>query len=837
MDGVKLFPYCLERSTNVPKAALEAIECPELPEAAEAYRTSAAQLQAVGEEGIKTLEHAYSLCQNPDILKAKRKMMGHKTVTNGDKFAGSEYEDLINLYNRKVEETLRAEGKYRILFAECLDRNRDAMRSFFADNPYVLRTLPLINKDFIFKLNKYLNVPVKQHNADIRKLDHQLIRLFTRATMKTSPFSFLTSTCLFDLENGEQGKSEGLRSLCEANNYIIKAIYDFIIEKPHFASQVDYRLNAHQDYGECYIFLYQRDYEKGKVYKTVDGTVRMSKKGIVELIAEQFGNRVFSFDELLHIFTENGVDADKAKEIIHQKLIMNHILTPHLSIDDTKEDIFREFERKTSALTDDETGTLEKVRCRIREYETLIRQFTGADWRDRFTAVERMDRLVTEIEEILDRKFVHNILLYEDSVYEKPRKPITAEDITGTELDKLQKYFRIFDQGILSYVLFSEMFLEKYGDTRIPADDLDVYKLFVEASSKLTNVWKDNFSEISFNTGEKIRTISGLKKEMYARIQSSKDRKEPQDLKVFIDEATEKYPEIFNTDIDSATFFLQKAEEAGELIINKVYKGQLLFFTRFLKLFDADRSKINDYSRYSFGPNPAEITESFGFNANVHGKIFDRRLVLNLTDQNDPTEADVRIGDCYFYYDREKKLVKLGHDALGEVNGAYLGSLAYNLMPIPLRTINGMQPSTRFDTAFLNLWEKERNEGLIADHIPRTQYGKIVFIREQYLLNSIYDLSKPADELYLEILADFEQNGLPTRFFIRPYINGDDFDFYNMGRTALKPQYIDLKSPLLFHELLRELENQKQFVLEEIYPDNREDEYIYEYQTEQTLYR
>ena len=58
-----------------------------------------------------------------------------------------------------------------------------------------------------------------------------------------------------------------------------------------------------------------------------------------------------------------------------------------------------------------------------------------------------------------------------------------------------------------------------------------------------------------------------------------------------------------------------------------------------------------------------------------------------------------------------------------------------------------------------------------------------------------------------------------------------------MGRTALKPQYIDLKSPLLFHELLRELENQKQFVLEEIYPDNREDEYIYEYQTEQTLYR
>ena len=58
-----------------------------------------------------------------------------------------------------------------------------------------------------------------------------------------------------------------------------------------------------------------------------------------------------------------------------------------------------------------------------------------------------------------------------------------------------------------------------------------------------------------------------------------------------------------------------------------------------------------------------------------------------------------------------------------------------------------------------------------------------------------------------------------------------------MGRTALKPQYIDLDSPLLFQELLREMENQKQFVLEEIYPDNRDDEYICEYQAEQTLYR
>ena len=836
MDGVKLFPYCLERSTNVPKAELKAIECPELPEAAENCRNSASRLKAASEEGVKTLEHAYSLCQNPDILKAKRKMMAGKPVTNADKFAGSEYEALINRYNLQVEEAWQAENRYRTLYTECLDRNREALRTFFKEDHLVLRSLPLINKDFIYKLNKYLEVPVKQHNADIRKLDHQLIRLFTRATMKTSPFSFLTSVCLYDPETEEQEQGEELRSICEANNYIVKAIYDFILEKPHFACQVSYRLNAHQNYGDSCIFLYQRDYEKGKVYKTVDGTVRLARKGIIELICERFGNRVFRYDELLGLFTENGMEEAKAREFIEQKLIRNHVLTPHLGIDDTKENIFSEFEEKTAVLADDEEGTLKKIRDRISEYEKLVKEFRDADWRGRFTAVDRMDRLVAEIEEVLGRKFVHNIQLYEDSVYDKPKKPLTTGQLKDSGLDKLQRYFRIFDQSVLGYVLFSEMFLEKYGDRKVPADDLDVYKLFVEASTKLTGVWVDNFSTISFDAGDKIRTISAMKKDMYAEILGRKGQKGPQDLKAFIDAEVAGHPEIFDEDIDSATFYLQKAGKEGELVINKVYKGQLLFFVRFLKLFNEDSGKIRDYCRYAFGPNPAEITESFGFNANVHRRIFDRRLVLNLTDQNDVTDGDIPISECYFRYDPEKKLVKLGHDALGEVNGVFLGSLAINLMPIPLRTVNGMQPSTRFDPSYLNLWEKDRHEGLIADHIPRTQYGQLVFIREQYLLNSIYDLTRPADELYLDILADFEKAGLPKRFFIRPYINGEDFDFYNMGRTALKPQYIDLDSPLLFQELLREMENQKQFVLEEIYPDNREDEYICEYQAEQTLY-
>lgn len=834
--NTKMFPYCLERSTNMKKDKIKEIECLDLLECVTAYKDAMELQSNIARECIAVLEHAYSVCQNPDILKAKRKMAAEKRITRTDISLGADCDAAIKKYNLQIEKTQHLAEAYRNLYSERLKDNRRVMRSFIEENDEVLRTLPLINKDFIYKLEKYLEIPVDEHNAKIRKLDHQLIRLFTRATMKTSPFSFLTSVCLYDFECDSIEKKDRIHSICEVNNYIIKAVYDFLIQKIHFAKQVKYRLNAYKEYDDSYIFLYQRDYEKGKVYKTVDGTARMKKTGIIQLLVERFKDKVFYFNDLVELFTANGIEQEKTEDIIYKKFILSNIITPDESIDDTKSDIYDDFYLKTGTLADDKEKTLEKVCYGIKEYERNVKQFVEADWKRRFAIVQTLDELVSEIEKVLECEFVHNILLYEDSVYEKPGNPVFKKDIEKYDLNKLQRCFRIFDQSVLTYLLFSELFVEKYGDMRVNAADLDVYKLFVEAASMLSDVWKDNFSAISFEAGEKIRKISELKKCIYSIVEERKEQTDPQDIKELIDEIIEKNPDIFDTDIDSATIFFQKSEN-GDLVINKVYKGQLLFFTRFLKLFEEDSKKIHQYCEVAFGKNPLEITESFGFNANVHKQIFDKRLVLNLTDQNDRTEQDILINNCYFYYDYEKKLVKLGNDDMGEVNGVYLGSLAYNLMPIPLRTINGMQPTTRFDASYLNLWDTKRTEQLVADHFPRMKYGNVVFMREQYLVNSIYNLKKPLEELYMEILLDFKNAGLPLKFFIRPYINGSDFDFYNMGRTSLKPQYIDLSSPLLFQELLREMENQKQFVIEEIYPDNKTDAFIYEYEIEQTLYR
>lgn len=828
------FPYCLERSTNVKKGTLEKLECKDLITSIEAYERIEKELNALQTLCVKTLEQAYSKQRDPNILKIKRKISAQKIVSTSFEFLSDVETDLIKRYNAQLEKCRVHMESYRNLYSRCLNRNRHYVRSVVEQNADILRTLPLINKDFIYKLDRYMSIPVDKHTRKVRKLDRQMVHLFTRAAIKTSPFSFLTSVCLYALHGTGKHNHEERASLCEINNYILKAIYDFIIQREHFAKQIEYRLSAHKEYADRYVFLYQKDYEKGKVYKTVDATVSVKKDSIIDLVVSRFGESVFHYEDLLNFFVEHGARPQQAADMIYKEFILRKLIVPCAGIDDTHGNIYEDFYEKTAKLKDDAERRLHSVLEKVHAYEQNVSQFAHADYRMRFQLVQTLDSLLNEIETILEKKFAHSILLYEDSMYISPKKPIYAQELEKYEWEKLQLFFNCFDQNALTYLLFSEMFAEKFGEKQVQASNLEVYKLFVEAVSRLTDIWKDNFNRISFATSDKIRRITEINQAFFDIICRCKKKREPQNIKTWIDEMVRTNQDLFCHEIDSATVFFQKSD-SGELVLNKVYKGQLLFFTRFLKLFPADEDKIQKYCRKAFDPNPFEITESFGFNANVHQRIFKHRLVLNITERNDVAQDDIPVEECFFYYDTEKKLVKLKHKDIGKINGVFLGSLAQNLMPISLRTINGMQPSTRFDTTFLNFWNTAKKDTLIADHIPRIQYGNIVFLREQYLINSIYDLSKPVEELYMEILRDFQASGLPVKFFIRPYINGSDFDFYNMGRTSLKPQYIDLYSPMLFQELLRKMGAQTQFVVEELYPDNIEDDYVYEYQIESTL--
>jgi hypothetical protein len=174
-----LFPYCLERCTNVKKEHLKKLECMDLIASIEAYEQVVKELNALSSLCVNVLEQEYNKQQNPDILKIKRKIVAQKP-TSGIVLLGDEEMALIQLYNAQLEKKLSCIASYRELYSRCLDRNRDYVRAVVGEDANIMRTLPLINKDFIYKLDKYMAIPVDMHTAKIRKLDHQMIRLFTR---------------------------------------------------------------------------------------------------------------------------------------------------------------------------------------------------------------------------------------------------------------------------------------------------------------------------------------------------------------------------------------------------------------------------------------------------------------------------------------------------------------------------------------------------------------------------------------------------------------------------------------------------------------------------------
>lgn len=826
-----LFPYFIERSTNIPKKVMESFSNKELPEYIDRLEEAKAVLEAVVENTTGTLEKQYASYKNNKLLNYKRKVFNHKDIKEIDEELDSISRNVLEEYKCAFEKLGNLKREFEESYQSTYEKNRMQLYDFFTVNQEIPKAFPLINKNMDHKFKKYIGTPVEEHNADIRKLDHQLIRLLSRATMKTSPFSYLTSICL-SKNNYQSETGKEREPICEINNYIIKLIYDHLVLLPAFAVQCNYRISAYHRYETYYVFLGQEDYEKGKVYKTVDWSKTIARNKLLDLIIDRYADKSFSYNELGDFLGSLGLSEEKIPTYILNTLLKNRIITNAIIIDETHGDIFAEFYKKVESMKDDESGKLELICNLVRKLEVSVKDFALADWEERFRIIHIIDSLIKELSKEINKDFVHDILLYEDTIYRNMKKPVDIDERFLENISQLQKYSRIFDQSYPVFLRFSEMFYQRFGEAEIRADNLEVYQEFVKAGSSMTEVWKDTLTEQQESNNANMQRIYEMKKRFKEFVLNLKENKGSVNIKEFIDREVAENEDLISEDDNSSTVFFQKGQDG--YVINKIYNGKLIFFSRFIKLFEevTESDEYRSYIDKVFGNKSVEITECFGFNANVHIPAAKKRLVLPLTDRNDPTPEDIELSKCYFKYCTETDRVKLYHDELGEIKVEYLGSLAYYLLPTIVKTLLGLNPSTRFDPAYMNFWSLEHEDGLVMDRVPEIVYDNIVIIRKQCLIRNIFDMNKSATELYYDVVKEFKQQGFPTKFFIKAYINKPGFEYLNMGRTQLKPQYIDLENVLLFKEFCTKLEKEEIIIIEEMMPYNEDEDYIHEYQIE-----
>ncbi|MBP3038187.1 hypothetical protein J9303_01525, partial [Bacillaceae bacterium Marseille-Q3522] len=272
------------------------------------------------------------------------------------------------------------------------------------------------------------------------------------------------------------------------------------------------------------------------------------------------------------------------------------------------------------------------------------------------------------------------------------------------------------------------------------------------------------------------------------------------------------------------------------------YAGSLKLFIRYFQ-FERDIYQDTDFQKYIqevFPNDLLEIREGFGFNANYHERFIHHRLMIPYS-KTYAKDRIVKYSENLLYkYNEKTEMVDIVEQSNPDVPLAidYIGSLVDYMLPPSIRMLT-TTISPRFDAVFFDLWEiPERLEGIIVDHVPRLTLGVWTMIREKWLLsaeNMIKEDNMSHFDDYVALIKLFKVNELPLEFFVSKYITEDTFDFESSNRSEMKPQYMNLYSPLFVKEFKKLMKDEKYLVIEEFYPKQSHDTHNMEYQIEVNL--
>ncbi|MHC8520519.1 hypothetical protein ACPJHQ_03665 [Rossellomorea sp. H39__3] len=124
----------------------------------------------------------------------------------------------------------------------------------------------------------------------------------------------------------------------------------------------------------------------------------------------------------------------------------------------------------------------------------------------------------------------------------------------------------------------------------------------------------------------------------------------------------------------------------------------------------------------------------------------------------------------------------------------------------------------------------------MIDHIPRLHLGHLVIMREKWLLDTSHFLQEEeVYDLYRKTVTRFKELGLPLEFFVSRIVDAETYDFDKSNRSDMKPQYMNLLSPLFFKEWVKLLKEESRLVVEELYPAGGGENHNIEYQVEVSM--
>lgn len=719
---------------------------------------------------------------------------------------------------------------------EC-DKSRTVLWNIWKEEADMKCSLLHFDENLSMKLGKYLEKNPKQHNMKLKKLDGTLLKLYTRAALKPSPFSTL---CKVKMLMGDRENENNIECHPEKKiqiNYVhIFRLWEYVSRVPEVAEQLNYKVNysiRKEEKGYSVSKMTDVPDENGKIYNGRTMLFRMPESEMMDRLyaLRGRGQCTYSYEEL-----RKKMGMGKEFPEMFQMLLDKKLIYCVEKPEENSFDIIGDFLKNLKKWKVENIPCVQKLaKTLIIVQQKLKLMEQSNDWTKRSSLYEAVHHEIGELYKAYGHeKWCDKNVIYED--YIQPEIQTINRKLSDKEKKVMELFCSLnllFDVNVRTQTEFARQFYGKYGNNKVHTSNGTLISEMIHAGQKYNYLWENNM-KISKNTDNAPINIclDELKAELltYINQKMKNGNKDVIELdRKYLEDIIKRIPQEVKRRKRSFEFFLQFAD--NNIVINNIYTGYSMYFSRFLQYYPK-LWEMEEYRKYmnllfNRGEKICDMRIASGFNGNIRPELSDYELILpSQSETEDASTIDYR--DCYYIYDTNEQRVKLYHDKIGTFTTLSLGSL----MPLYLPGITGILHSIFTNSlAFKDLNKLAETDENPVVYMPRICIENVVICRKSWMLNG---------NLFAELLSedgDFTKDfcqvnemvlrlGMPSAVFVRKNMNKQMTEVFlgngenrKLDMTMRKPQFIDFHNPLLVKLFIHMFAGDGELIIEEAYPD------------------
>ncbi|WP_017573702.1 lantibiotic dehydratase, partial [Nocardiopsis halotolerans] len=688
--------------------------------------------------------------------------------------------------------------------AEDTVRAREHARAALSDDE--LRGAVLLQSQVLERnMDRYLD-PGRKFDKSARHLERTLLELLYRASLKTSPFSTLTSVGIgrfrpdapSALPNPDDLRK---RSTVRLNVAVLARLAAVILADPRLRSDFSVTLAPDADTdGDRMRYVRRRTtagadpdavvaidtvhedlffLPSGPVLNKVAGLVRDGSPTLRELsarVADAHGE-------------SDTADTDR---LLGHLLRLGFLIVPDLQMDLRSDDPGEAF---TAALEAQEHAALRRAARALRHVRDRVTAYSRTPARERARVLASVRASVEECFAAVgaDDDLVPRTLVYEDTTFRgADADRDAAERALLPDLAALADLLPAFDLNLPRRLTAREFFVARYGSGG-HCDDVvrfchefqrDFFDPYLQRSTRRRAFDEDNnhVPQENWFRSEQIEGLDRARHDIAAYVGERLASAPPgtEEIRLGPELAERVLPHLPPATVTAQpwSFLLQVDAGAdgapGRTVLNQAYAGMTLMFSRFAhSLADQGAPDLLRDTLRGYAPDGAVLAELHGgyetTNLNIHPVVTDYEIVCPGDHSDRPAEEQILLDDLFLVHDEAADRVRLVSRRLErEVVPVYLGYLMPLALPEVQQVLLCFSPS---GMAQMDLWagtgQPVPQQGVTP--YPRLVLGDLVLQRRMWKMSVAdfpeRDPGRDDAEYFLRVRRWQRDLGLPERIF------------------------------------------------------------------------